>query len=94
MGSFRSHQGMGVEKVEWVDITFGTIRSTMLRNQNVNENFMTQVKSFAKAVLRQRSAELWAFCSYLFWPQKTHRGSYDTLTSLSTSADDDTLSLR
>lgn len=31
---------------------------------------MNKVKSFAKAV--------WAFCSYLFWPQKIKDKNYDT----------------
>lgn len=62
MGSFRSHQGMGVEKVEWVDI--------INDDYNANDNFMDNVKRLAKAV--------WAFCSYLFWPQKNKDKNYDT----------------
>ena len=38
-----------------------------------------KVKSFAKAV--------WAFCSYLFWPQKNKRCLYDNTSTSSAQAD-------
>lgn len=48
---------MGMAKVERVDI--------INDDYNANDNFMENVKRLAKAV--------WAFCSYLFWPQVNHR---------------------